>query len=237
MLALAAVAVPSPLIVQRAEAVTIGIYNGSDPTQAIFGSGNGDGSWTSATAASGASVALRFHDRNTGAMPTDNAGTYTFSNGSDVNLDFSALAGTGSFLSSYRYRLLIDVNPAAGIIWASFDPVYALPDNSWGNSGTANGAGVEGLASAYAASSTLVQNSERDIWFGFHPFAAGGVYDMAFVAYAADDILGRVPLAATEARLVIQPERTSSVPDAGGTLGLMALALGGMVVRKKKMRR
>ncbi len=214
----------------EAVAAPIGTVNYNSPTTAIFGGGNPNGSWTSATSGN-TSVELRFKERGTGVMTNDGAGTYSFPVGTFVNLEFSAGTGTQNF-SEFKYLLSLDSDPTANTALTTFDPLLLFSDNSWGNGGTANGAGVEGLASTYGSTSSLVQNSERDIWFNFHP-AGDALYQMSFSVYAFDDVNYSTPLARTEANLQIG-DGTSSVPDTGSTLLMFGFAgLGLMAVNKK----
>ncbi len=228
-IALAAVALWTPV----ARAATIGTVNYNDPTVAIFGTGNPDGSWTSATSGN-ASVALRFKERGTGNMNNNGAGTYSFPVGTNVNVEFSASSGT-QFLDGFKYLLAIDSDPTAATLWTVFDPVAWFGDNSWGTSSTLNSAGVETGAILNQPISSVVQNSQRDIWFGFHP-AGDATYNMAFTAYSALDANYERPLARTEAALKIGNGASGpqTVPDAGSTMAMLAFAMCGMVMAKKR---
>lgn len=229
-IALAAVAFSAAV---PAHAATIGTVNYGDPTVAIFGTGNPDGSWTSATSGN-ASVALRFKERGTGNMNNDGAGTYSFPVGTNVNVEFSASSGT-QFLDGFKYLLAIDSDPTAATLWTVFDPVAWFGDNSWGTSSTLNSAGVETGAILNQPISSVVQNSQRDIWFGFHP-AGDATYNMAFTAYSASDANYERPLARTEATLKVG-NGAQTVPDAGSTVAMLAFVMCGMVMVARKQRR
>ncbi len=235
-IALAAFALWTPV----ARAATIGGVSYGDPTVAIFGAGNPGGRWTSATSdiyPGGVSVGLRFKERGTGNMTNNGAGTYEFPIGTSVNLEFFASSGTQFNLDAFKYLLAIDTDPSAATLWTVFDPVAWFGDNSWGTASTPNGGGVETGAILNQPISTLVENSERDIWFGFHP-AGDATYNMALTAYQASDVNYERPLARTEAALKIGNGASGpqTVPDAGSTMAMLAFAMCGMVMVARKQR-
>lgn len=214
----------------KSEAAIIGVADYNDSITAIFGTGNPDGSWTSATS-EGTVSALRFRERFTTNMPNDGAGTYTFALGTDVNFDFSLNSGT-PFLSEYTYSLGIDIDPSTNELYVpfTFDPIFGFADNSYGNSGTANSAGVEGNFTL-SASNTVSQNSQRLAWYGIDTSVAGEYTN--FLTVSTKGASPRI-ISGTEATVVIGDRPPTGVPDYGSTLGLSAIAMGGCMLAKRR---
>ena len=208
--------IANPLI-----AATIGVMNYNDPTPAYFGSGNPAGSWTSATTLGSDkttgdnTVALRFKDRSTGDMTNDGAGTYSQPFGVNVNVEFSASATN---FQNIVYQLSIDSNPGLGTTLLTFDPKFAFFDNS---------------LTPFSTNGVIMQNSQRDIWYGFHGV---GTYDMSFSAFLKSDKTYSNPIARTEARLKIGGG-TSRVPDSGTTMALLGTSCFGVLALGRKFRK
>ncbi len=222
-----ALAICSSILLPTAEAATT--YNATET--AIFGSGNPDNNWVETTSG-GITVDLRFKERFTTNMPNDGAGTYSFNLGTSVNVEWSGSSGTAP-LGQYIWMLSFDTDPSAASLWSSF-PVSLALDNSYGNSSTGNGLGVEGTYASLAGSNTLFQNSFRTGLFPFNLDSnINSSYDFAFTAYSVNDPNLTTPIARAEATLEFG-NGASSVPDAGSTLGLLGLALGGMRLAKMK---
>lgn len=215
----------------RSEAVIIGTADYNDTITAIFGTGNPDGSWVSASA-SGTVAALRFRERFTTNMPNNGAGVFTFPLGTDVNFDFSLSTGTAP-LANYAFTLGVDNDPAFGVesyIPFFFDPVVVYGDNSYGNSGTLNGAGVEGNVTL-ALVNSVAQNSQRMGGFPFNTnLNSPGEYKNILSIYTK----GAQPrlIAQTEATLILG-ERPAHVPDNSGTFALGSLAFIGLIAFKR----
>jgi hypothetical protein len=216
-------------MVQQASAATI--YNATET--AIFGSGNPDTNWVE-TSNGGVTVDIRFKERFTTNMPNDGAGTYTFALGTSVNVEWSGDSGT-AMLSQYAWILSYDTDPSAGTLWASF-PVSLSNDNSYGNSSTPNGAGIEDTYVNAAGSNSKFQNSFRT---GLFPFGLNpnidATHNFAFTAYDVSDTAFRSPLASAPGVLVFGAGAPATgVPDTGSTFAMLGLAMTGMIFFKKK---
>jgi hypothetical protein len=213
--------VPSLMAVQYNQNVT-----------AIYGSGNPDGGWTTETGG-GITVGLRGKNRTTGATPNVN-GVYTFPTGTVGsparalwNFEFSINSGTAP-LSSYIYSLSVDLDPSQGVNFLTFNPLTGYGDNSYGNAGTANGQGIEGLASALAGGNTIAQNSQNIVFLGLNPLL-DGTYDYVLTASSAAG-----GPQATVGITVVVGNGGSRVPDAGSTVALLGTALVGLAGLRRK---
>jgi hypothetical protein len=206
---------------------------------------------------------LRFDSNNdpAGVYNSNGAGTYTFAAGhpdlskphpswADAttpvwNWDWSINTnwdGSSSYpsVSSLHYQMQIDFNPGSGVggtTFLSFDPINDLgsqPDHSFGNNGTAQGAGVEANSpSSYTTltmTNNLVQNSWNMEFFDSpaspYPFDANMPGDYTITLSALDGTNSVV--ASTSIDVVVQavPEASSllAVGLAGaGSLGLVWL--------------
>jgi hypothetical protein len=81
------------------------------------------------------------------------------------NWEFSATTKAGT-LTAYDYYIVMDYDPSTGESNVTVNALTFWSDNSYGDASTANGAGQEGPASTYAASSTVFQQSQN---IGFYP--------------------------------------------------------------------
>lgn len=180
---------------------------------AIFGSGNGNGAFTTDRNA-GVEVGVRGKLRFPSPMGVYNSngdGTYTFDTGSfsgnaswsydwSVNTDYDG--STGRNLSTYTYEIGLDFDPGAGTDFLAWDPItvpstipYAMPvvvpfyDHSMGTNATAQGAGVEAAdAMQYSmllASNNLLQQSWRHTFFDEPPFAIDPTIPGRYEVYVA----------------------------------------------------
>ncbi len=135
---------------------------------AIFGSGNPNTGWTADTS-NGITLALRAKSRLNGSTSNVN-GTYTYATAplprGEWNYEFSINSGSDP-LATYDYYISTDGDPTQCINYSTVNPLTHWNDNSYGNSGTANGQGVEGPV-ALAATNTVAQNSQN-ITFGDYP--------------------------------------------------------------------
>jgi hypothetical protein len=140
---------------------------------AIYGSGNPNTGWTTDTS-NGIELGLRAKNRDTGST-SNLTGVYSFPVGSGPkaswNYEFSINSdvtnGTDP-LSTYDYYLSADDDPSQCIRYTTVNALNYWADSSYGNNGTANGQGVEGPATALAATNNIAQNSEN-ITFGDYP--------------------------------------------------------------------
>lgn len=135
---------------------------------AIFGTGNPNTGWQQvADSSANLILGLRAKDRTSGATPNDGAGTYSFASGSTWQIEFS-VNNTGASLLSSTYKYLLQIN-------GSPVDLSTFPDNAYGTSATANGAGTVGTFATEAATHNIMQNSERNS-FGFINDTADGTY-------------------------------------------------------------
>ncbi|HWB04590.1 MAG TPA: hypothetical protein VG796_16295 [Verrucomicrobiales bacterium] len=219
----------------------------NDTITAIYGGGNPNGGWTSVTEGN-LEIALRGKNRDTGATTNDGAGTYSFPTGFAVNparalwqfeysMNSDADGGAVTNLSSYRFVLSFDTDPSLNQAWSTLD-LSLIPDNSFGTSATANGAGAEGLWSALAGSNTVAQNSQNMVFFpGFPSPNANGTYDFKLTAYSSTDTAGTTPLADVGMRVEVGAGG-AALPDSGSTLAMLGSAFLGLVgLSKLKSRR
>lgn len=214
------------MVIQTAWGTMIGTPNYSDPVTVVFGTGNPDGSFTSATSSEGSAVALRFKKRFDTDMTNDGAGTYWFDLGTNVNIEFS-IAG-GDFLSHYTAILGVDRDPGLGTNFDpfTFDPLLTLGDNSYANTGAANGSGTEGSYSTYGLTNSIAQNSQPLHLFGGIDYDSPGVYGAYLSIY---DKESQILLARSEVQVVIGEVDIPRVPDNGGTFLLSSLGFFGVL--------
>jgi hypothetical protein len=212
---------------------------------AIFGNSVTNQGWTANTT-NGVELALRARLRlpvPTNTVNTDGNGNYThntgaytlygFTNLAEWNFDFSINSGTAN-VNAYTYVLGLDTSASQAAAYATIDPFTAFFDNSFGNSGTAQGAGVE--APDFAGQTTLAgqnsvaQNSQNMGWLfpTFDP-TVDGTYSLYLAAYnqAGNEV------ARTDITVIVG--RGGDVPEPA-TLGLVGLALVGAAAasRRKK---
>ena len=215
---------------------------------AIFGSGNGNSSWT-VDKANGIELGLRAKQRFPAAniFGSNGDGTYNQvagNNGSGRalwNFEWHINSGAGNALNSLTYLLKIDTDPSAGINYTtSFDPINPVNnpagfwDHSIGNNTTANGAGTE--ANSIASYASLIADSNNNIaqnswyigWYAtpFNPNALGS-YNFRLEAYSGANLL-----AATEITVNAVPEPSTYLAGA-----LLLLPFGASTIRimRKKL--
>ena len=155
---------------------------------AIFGSGNPDTGWATASDTSMV-LALRAKNRET-ASTANASGVYNMPAGYQApantrarwNFEWS-IKVIGGVISDYDYYLGIDNDPSIAPVFNYIDP-QLIPDNSYGNDFTPNGAGVEGTAAALASDNNIVQQSHNITFYPFLGFDPNldATYD--FVLYA-----------------------------------------------------
>jgi hypothetical protein len=145
---------------------------------AIFGGGNPNSGWTTATGG-GITLGLRGKDRlTTGPASTaNNGGLYgpyatgfeqPNNNRATWQWEFSINSGPVN-LATYDYYVGIDTDRSACINYTVVDAMTYWTDNSYGNNGTANGQGVEGTSGApndYATIYNIAQQSQNLVFIG-----------------------------------------------------------------------
>lgn len=239
-------------------------FNQNVTNNAIWGAGNSNGGYTTdRNVAAGIELGLRAHIRF--PVPSDNAaGIMSQGNGdygnfaaqgygagntrASWNFDWSinsSFNGSGGNLGGLTYLLEIDFDPTGGTNFLSFDPInnpsaytngaFTFADHSFGNNGTAAGAGVEAIDLAtyngLVAGNNLGQNSAQLNFFNgpqsFNPFA-DGIYEIRLSAYGERGLL----LAQSEITVLV-----GNVPEAASLAVWCGLGACGIVVgywRKKR---
>jgi hypothetical protein len=208
----------------------LAVISFNEDVTAIFGSGNGDGSWT-VDQANGVELGLRAKQRFPAAniFGSNGDGTYNQLAGNNGagralwNFEWSINSGAGNALNSLTYLLKIDTDPTAGINFTtSFNPIdpalhpSGYWDHSIGNSSTPNGAGTE--ANSIASYINLISDSNNNIaqnswyigWYAgpFDPNITGS-YSFRLEAYDGTDLL-----AATEITVNAVPEPSTYIAGA-----------------------
>ncbi len=227
------------------QAMAVPQYNQS--VTAIYGGGNPDGGWATDTG-SGITLALRAKGRvgtsYSGTTPNGGTSTYTFATQEGTrgafNYEFSINAGTAT-LTNYNFYLSVDQDHSGAFVPVTINPLLHWSDNSYGNGGTANGAGLEGLFSSFLSSS-VAQNSQN-ITFGDYPggplgVLPNGTYTFDLYATSLNDGPGGARLASVSIDVVVGNGQGPSVPDGGYTIamlftGLTCMGLVSHRIRKK----
>lgn len=214
-------------------------------SNAIFGTGNGNGYWTTDTA-NNVEVGLRAKVRWAGVYNSNTDGTYNHETGisdgtaAKWNYEFSINVnqdGNSALkLSDYHIALSIDIDPSEGVDWLTFDPTTAWTDNWYGDNSTAQSGGIEAEASTNAdllATWSLVQNSQNLGWapITFDP-NLDATYDFKL---SAIQVTG-APGAETSMRVIVG-KGGRPVPDATATASLLGLALASLLICRRRLRK
>lgn len=223
---------------------------------AIFGSGNTNGSFT-LDRSGGVELGLRGKLRHNFAGAPENTfnsngdGTYTFDAGVapgqvfptgvwsfewSINTDYDD--STGMDLDDLTYLLHLDSDPSAGVDMFSFDPMLASNnpggfwDHSIGDNTTAQGAGDEATdAATYGAlvsANNLAQNSWKAHWYipDFDP-TVDATYDISLSAFNSNGEVARSSI-----QIIVGEGGATDVPEPA-PIALMLSALLGLVIRRK----
>lgn len=231
------------------------IFDQNVTNNAIFGSGNTNGSYT-VDRANGIELGLRGKLRFNAANAPENTfnsngdGTYSFDAGLpplgfgfapgststavwnfewSINTDFDGSSGLN--LDDLVYTLDIDFDPGIGVNFQSFDLInVAFADHSIGDNSTAQGAGTEAAnGAAYVAliaSNNLAQNSWNMEFFDNGAFPFDGRVNGIYDIRLSAGLAGAAPLASTDIQILV------GVPEPG-TVFLMGAALLGLRASRK----
>lgn len=211
---------------------------------AIFGGGNPDSGWTT-DSGSGITLGLRAKGYDSGDTSNVN-GTYSFATGfapshpttrATWNWEFSINSGT-ALLPTYDYFVGIDTDPSAGISYNIVDPFTYWTDNSYGDSSTANGAGIEASPNTQAnsdilaAANHIAQQSQNLVFAGGDP-TVDGTYNYELYAVAKGTGVNGTRLADSTITVVVG-RGGASVPDSGSTIALLGVAFAGIGALRRK---
>lgn len=255
LLLLKAAAVGAVLLPAQSYAL---LYDQNVTNNAIFGSGNANGSFT-VDRANGIELGLRGKLRHNASGVAENTfnsngdGTYSFAAGVaptqssptavwsfewSINSNYDGTSGWN--LNGLTYALRIDSNPTQATTFSSFDPINdAGPlgggwDHSIGTNATAQGAGTEAISgvtyAALIADNNLAQNSWKAHWFLGAGFdpTVDGTYDFELSAY-----IGSREAAKTRIQVIVGAGG-AAVPDGGATLALVGLGLAGLIGLRRR---
>lgn len=231
------------LIMSLATTLWVTAIDYNDNVTAIFGSGNPDTGWTTSSGG-GIGVSLRAKNRVTGSTANIN-GVYTYNTGTvppgraEWNWEWSI--NSASPLSDFDYVLGIDTDPSQGINYFYVNPLTFWSDNSYGNHGTGNGAGLEGPYTAFPDAS-VAQNSQNLVFVGGDP-NLDATYNYILSAVQKGGPLptlsDAVPLPTTSITVVVGKggDPVASVPDSIATIPMLVLGFGGIIELAKRQKR
>ncbi len=174
---------------------------------AIFGSGNPDSGWTTATNGS-LTLALRAKNREN-ASTVNASGVYSEPTGYQApnnnrarwNFEFSISTGTPP-LNTADYYLQIDLDPSTAVAYQTVNALTFFSDDSYGTSSTLNGQGLEGPAAGFVATSSVAQQSQNLVFYGGDP-NEDATYDYALYAVAVGAGPNGTRLATTSITVVV----------------------------------
>ncbi len=223
-------------------AMAVIAFDANVTNNAIFGSGNGNGFWTTDTA-NNVELGLRAKVRWAGIYNSNIDGTYNhdtgISSGSaakwnyEFSINVNQNGSSGLTLSDYHIALSIDIDPSEGVSWITFDPTTAWADNSYGDNSTAQSSGIEPGAftnTELLNTWSLVQNSQN---LGWAPIAFDPNLDATYdFKLSAIQVTG-APGAETSMRVIVG-KGGRPVPDSAATASLLGLALASLLVYRRR---
>lgn len=225
-------------------------YN--DTQTAIFGSGNPDTGWTTSQSDE-VELSLRGKNRITGSTANIN-GVYTYDTGTvppannrakwnwEWNIEVKTPTGPTPFFTSptlgdYDYFLGIDTDSNSGpggVNYVFVDPLTFWSDNSYGDSSTPNGAGLEGLFSAFP-SATIAQQSQNLVFAGGNP-DLNATYDYTLFAVPSGEGITGNKIAQTTIQVVVG-QGGKSVPESIATIPMLIIGASGIIGLAKRQKR
>lgn len=240
-----------------APASAVIMFDQNVTNNAIFGSGNTNGAYTT-DRANGVELGLRGKLRFNAANLAENTfnsngdGTYSFESGLpptgfgfapgststalwnfewSINTDFDG--STGFDLNDLVYSLDIDFDPGLGVNFQSFDLINVpVADHAIGDNTTAQGAGTEATDptsyTALISSNNLAQNSWNMEFFDNATYPFDGRVNGTYDIRLSASLPGAAdPLASTSIQILV------GVPEPG-TVFLMGAALMGLRASRKQ---
>ncbi|MBU2882728.1 PEP-CTERM sorting domain-containing protein [Psychrosphaera sp. B3R10] len=224
------------------------MYDANVTNNAIFGSGNLNGSFT-VMQEDGIELGLRGKLRHNASGSAENTfnsngdGTYSFDAGVaptqsaptavwsfewSINSDFDG--STGNHLDDYLFELVVDYDAGGGVAYRTYDLFDGYYDHSIGTNATAQGAGDEAAYldvagfQTLAANNNLAQNSWKAHWFfgpSFDP-TVDGTYDISLRASSNGQIVTMNTIQIIVGNGAIEAPEPSTL--AFFAMGLVALA-------------